>query len=121
MSSVVIFFQVMIALGIVNVWFFRPSRATAWRGGDATSMREEFQAYGLPTWFMYTIGALKVSFASLLIAGIWIPGMAFYGALGLVALMTGAVAMHLKIRDPLLKSLPALSMLAMSIVVASFG
>jgi hypothetical protein len=121
MSSIVLLCQIVIAIGIVNVWLFRFGRETAWRGGEATSMKEEFQAYGLPLWFMYGIGLLKITFASLLIAGLWVPGLSFYGALGLVALMTGAVAMHLKIRDPLRKALPAISMLAMSTLVATFG
>jgi hypothetical protein len=36
----------------------------------------------------------------------------------LAVLMLGALAMHLKVRDPLLKSVPALAMLAMTTTLA---
>lgn len=38
--------------------------------------------------------------------------------MGLSALMLGAMSMHWKVGDPLLKSLPATSMFAMSLFVA---
>jgi len=118
MQSLLNVFQVIIALGILNVWLLRFGKSTTWRGGDAQNMQEEFAVYGLPLWFMRVIGLMKVSFATLLLAGVWIPGVTLYGAVGMVALMTGAVAMHIKVKDPLRKSLPALSMLGLSIFVA---
>lgn len=118
MNTFLLVLQVIVALGIVNVWLLRFGKSTAWRGGEATSLREEFRAYGLPVWFMYTVGGLKLGCATLLIAGLWIPELTTLGAVGLMALMTGAVAMHVKIGDPLRKSLPAISMLVMSTVIA---
>jgi len=52
--------QLIVAVGILNVWMLRSRRATPFRGGDARSLREEFAAYGLPFWFMCVVGALKV-------------------------------------------------------------
>ena len=43
------------------------------------------------------------------------PVVVFPAALLLGGLMLGAVAMHVKIRDPLLKSMPALVMLLLAI------
>ena len=40
--------QLIVAVGILNVWLLRSGRATPFRGGDARSLREEFAAYGLP-------------------------------------------------------------------------
>ena len=40
-------------------------------GGNALNLKEEFKVYGLPKWFMYLIGFLKLSFALILILGIW--------------------------------------------------
>ena len=80
-------------------------------------MREEFAAYGLPEWFRYVIGTLKVGSALCLIAGLWLPFLVFPSALLIAILMLGALAMHLKIRDPLKKSVPALVMLALTIVI----
>ena len=42
--------QLILALGIVNVWLLRSGRATAYRGGNASNLKSEFAAYGLPDW-----------------------------------------------------------------------
>ena len=109
--------QIVAALGLLNVWLLRSSRATPYRGGEARSMREEFQAYGLPAWFTYVIGALKIGVAVSLMAGVWIPALVLPAALLLCILMLGALAMHVKVHDPLKKSLPALGMLALAVVI----
>jgi len=118
--TVVLVLQVVIALGIANVWLLRFGRATSYRGGAAQTMKEEFAAYGLPPWSVQVIGGLKLLLAAALIAGIWMPELVRPAALGMAALMLGALAMHVKVKDPLAKSLPALCMLAMSIVVSVF-
>ena len=119
MDSVTLLLQVVLALGIYNVWLLRRGRATAWRGGKARSLREEFEVYGLPGWLMPVAGGAKLLCATLLVAGIWFPSLTRPAAAGLALLMLGAVAMHVKVRDPLQRSLPALFMLAMSLVVAA--
>ncbi len=118
MTTLATLLQIIIALGIVNVWLLRFGGATEWRGGSAQNMTEEFSVYGLPAWFMRVIGVLKISLAALLIVGVWVPEITRYAALGMVTLMLGAVAMHVKVGDPPRKSLPAISMLTMSAVVA---
>ena len=65
--------QILIALGIFNVWVLRFNRSTGYRGGSADSLRGEFAAYGLPSWAMYVVGALKISLAIALVVGLWIP------------------------------------------------
>jgi len=110
--------QVLVALGIFNVWIVRFGKATAFRGGDARSLKEEFRVYGLPDWSVGVIGFLKLLCATALVAGIWIPSFTRPAAAGLAALMLGAVAMHLKVRDPLQKSLPALGVLALCLLIA---
>jgi len=106
--------QIILGLGLLNVWLVRASASTRYRGGTATSLREEFQAYGLPGWFFVLTGFLKLSAALLLLAGLWFPELVLPAAGLLVALMVGALAMHVKVKDPLIRSVPALSMLAMS-------
>lgn len=110
--------QLLIALGIFNVWLIRFSKSTKYRGGNAENLREEFRVYGLPNWFMVVIGISKVALACCLIAGFLYPALTRPAAMGMALLMLGAIAMHLKVRDPLLKSLPAVAMLAMSLFVA---
>jgi hypothetical protein len=67
---------------------------------------------------MCTIGATKVALALLLLAGIWVPSLVQPAAFALAALMAAAVAMHIKVKDPLKKSLPALIVLALSLTAA---
>jgi hypothetical protein len=111
-------FQVVVALGIFNVWIIRFGKSTNWRGGGAKNLTEEFATYGLPRWFMVVTGCLKLTFASLLIAALWIPGLAAVAGSGIAVLMFGAVLMHAKVRDPLRKSAPAATMLALSLATA---
>ncbi len=113
--------QAVMGLGLLNVWLLRSGSATPYRGGAATNLKDEFAAYGLPEWFFYLIGALKVGAAIALLVGIWVPVLVEPAAGLLVVLMLGAIVMHLKVKDPLLKSLPALAMLAMSATVVIVG
>lgn len=109
--------QVILALGLINVWLVRFRKPTKYRGSGAANMREEFRAYGLPTWFMYLIGAAKMVIAALLIIGLWIPAVVMPAAAVLAVLMIGAVSMHVKVRDAFIRTVPALLMLAMAVGV----
>lgn len=118
METLRIVLQVVIALGIANVWLVRPNRPTAYRGGGANSMKEEFAAYGLSEGAMRAIGAVKLLLAALLIVGIWVPVVVLPAAVIMAAMMLGAVAMHFKIKDAPIRALPALCMLCMSVAIA---
>ena len=118
MNSFVVASQLVIALGLLNVWLLRTGKPSAWRGGEARDMREEFAVYGLPQWFMWMVGFFKISFAAFLIVGLWIPSLARPAALGVAVLMMGAVAMHLKVSDPWKRALPASSLFVLALVVA---
>lgn len=112
--------QVLIALGLVNVWLVRFNKKTKYRGKGAGNMKEEFAAYGLPSWAVYVVGFLKIVIALVMIVGLFRPQIMYpYGfpALILLAvLMLGAITMHIKVRDPLVRVLPAISMFAMSLL-----
>ena len=111
--------KIIIGISILNVWLVRANKSTNWRGGDADSIKEEFRAYGLPKWFMYTIGTLKVILALLLLASIFYQqaNLEMIAAYGIAILMLGAVSMHFKIGDPLKKALPAFTFLVLSLAV----
>ncbi len=109
--------QVIIALGLLNVWVLRFNKATPYRGGIAKTMREEFAEYDLPAWSCYVIGFLKITASLLLLAGIYFPALTLPSAAFILFLMLAAFTMHLIIHDPILKALPALSLLALSTVV----
>jgi hypothetical protein len=77
----------------------------------------EFAAYGLPAWSCYLVGFLKVASAFALLAGLLYPVLILPAASVVAALMVGAIAMHVKVADPFKKSLPALSMLTLSLLM----
>ena len=106
--------QLVVGLGLLNVWVVRSRSATAYRGGDATSLREEFAVYGLPASAFPVVGVLKVGAALVLIAGVWLDLPVQVAAAVVAALMVGAIAMHVKVGDPAKRALPATAMLAMS-------
>ena len=105
--------QLIISIGLINVWLFRFNKTTEYRGGSAKNMKEEFIAYGLPEWSMYFVGFIKVAIAVMLIISIWVEELLLYNLIVLAALMIAAVFMHLKVKDPIKKSYPALSILFM--------
>ena len=109
--------QVIVALGLLNVWLVRARTSTAFRGGSAQSLREEFAAYGLPNWSFYAVGVLKIGSAVLLIVGIWAPELIWPAAVTVAVLMIGALAMHTKANDKLTKFLPAFLMLVMAVAI----
>lgn len=118
MEYVVIGLQLIVALGILNVWLLRANRSTAYRGGEARTLREEFAAYGLPYWFMCVIGVFKVGLAIALLVAIWVHGVAQPAAIGMGVLMAGAFVMHVKVKDPMSKALPSIVVLAMCVAIA---
>jgi hypothetical protein len=109
--------QIVVGCGLLNVWLLRFNKATAYRGGKASSMLEEFAAYGLPAWSCYLVGFLKVASAFALLAGLLYPVLILPAASIVAALMAGAIVMHLKVADPFKKSLPAISLLALSLLM----
>ena len=112
--------QLIIAIGLINVWAFRYNKATEYRGANATNMKEEFAAYGLPVWLMYLVGTMKIAIALVLIVSLWVQELLVYNLLILAGLMIAAVLMHLKVKDPIKKSYPALSILFMIALIMYF-
>ena len=120
MDQIIIISQLIIALGIMNVWLLRAQKPTDYRGGSARNMEEEFHVYGLSTNCMKIVRAFKLFFAALLILGCWWPPLTIVGGSGMALLMAAAVLMHAKVKDPIRKSLPAASLLVLSLMVV-FG
>ena len=110
-------FQIIIALSVLRVWIINFNKPSRWRGGEAKNMKEEFIAYGLPSWIMYLVGSLKVVFSIGLLAGLWIPEVVVFSASGIAIMMFFAIVMHAKIKDPLSKSIPAITFLVLSVLI----
>ncbi len=118
MKYLILALQLIVALGILNVWMLRPGKATPFRGGDAKSLRDEFAVYGLPFWFMCVVGVLKVGLALALLTSIWVHSLAQPAAVALGSLMLGAFVLHLKVKDPIKKAMPSIAVLAMCAAIA---
>lgn len=118
MDYLLIALKLVVALGILNVWLLRRDKPTPYRGQSAKNLREEFAAYGLPFPVYCAVGVSKVGLALALLASIWVPALTRPAAGGLGFLMLVAFAMHLKVRDPALKALPAAAVLALCLALA---
>ena len=117
MQTIVQICQVIVGLGLLNVWLLRFNQLTAYRGGTSANMLGEFAAYGLPAWSCYLVGFLKVASAIALLAGLLHPKLVLPAAAVVAALMVGAAAMHFKVGDPFKKSMPALSVLVLCVII----
>lgn len=113
-----IIFKIIVGLSILNVWLIQPKKATKWRGGNAKTIIEEFEVYGLSKEFCYLVGFLKVSLALILLASIQFEALTLIGSLGLAGLLLGSIIMHFMVNDKLLKSFPASLFLAMNLIIA---
>jgi hypothetical protein len=109
--------KIIIALCVLNVWLLRYKKSTPYRGGNSSSIKEEFSEYGLPEWSMYLVGGLKILLSILLLISIGYKNIEDFAAGGIAILMLGAIVMHLKIGDKLLKSMPAFIFLLLALIV----
>ena len=86
-------------------------------GGDATNVIEKFMVYGLNKYFLYFIGALKISTAIGLLIGLIYKKFIIPSAFLIAVLMLGSVIMHLMVSDQIHKFIPAILMLFCSISI----
>ena len=64
--------------------------------------------HGLSEKTMYAVGTAKVGLASAMLVGLFVPKIARPASTGLAALMLGAIGMHVKVKDPIKRSIPAI-------------
>tara|TARA_Y100000385_G_scaffold202254_1_gene209528 strand:- start:1195 stop:1572 length:378 start_codon:yes stop_codon:yes gene_type:complete len=115
---IIIALKLIVGLSILNVWLIQPNKPSKWRGGDATTITEEFSVYGLSKTFYYIVFAVKVGLAILLLVSIKYDIFSLYSSIGLAALLGGSIAMHLKVKDALFKSFPAFLFMIMNLIIA---
>ena len=109
--------MITVAAVVLNVWLFRFGKATIYRGGDASNMIEEFAVYGLNETMVYLVGGLKILAAIGLLIGFY-NKKTITPAAGLMAmLMVGAIVMHFKVGDEIIKFLPAGIMFVLSSLI----
>ena len=115
---IIIFLKIIIGVSIINVWLIQPNKPSRWRGGDAKTIIEEFNVYGLSKTFYKVVFVVKVGLAILLLTSIKYDFLTLYSSLGLAALLLGSIAMHIKVKDALFKSFPAFLFMAMNLFIA---
>jgi len=69
----------------------------------AKMLADQFTEFGLPRWAMFAVGALEVAAG----VGLHIAPLAFAASTGLIFLLSGAVAQHLRVKHPLSQAAPA--------------
>jgi|TARA_B100001094_G_scaffold182490_1_gene176883 hypothetical protein len=109
--------SIVVGLTVINVWLFRSNKSTSYRGGDASSLLEEFQVYGLDDYFLI-IGIVKVSLAIMLLLSLYFKKLSFFASSGIAVMMLVAVYMHINVGDEIIKSIPASVMLTSCLIIA---
>lgn len=102
--------QALVAASIFFVWTVR-----------YPNIVEEFKHYGLPDWLRDLVGILKLTFALLLLIGIERKFFAVAGGLGVALLMVCAFITHLRVKNPVFKMLPCLTLLLLSLLIAAIN
>ena len=98
--------QIITAASVLFVWVVRYE-----------NIIEEFVYYKLPTWLRDLVGILKVSFGIMLLMGIYDEKFKIIGAGGLSLLMIAALLTHVKVKNPIYKALPAVTLLSFSAII----
>lgn len=118
LEYILIVLKIIVGVSIINVWLIQPNKPSKWRGGDATTIIEEFNVYGLSKTFYKVVFVVKVGLAILLLVSIKYNFLTLYSSLGLAALLLGSIVMHFKVKDALFKSFPAFLFMAMNLIIA---
>ena len=111
------FLQLFIGISIMFIWIVRTTVASSYRVGNAQTLSEEFTEAGLTQGVYMVMRVLKPMFAFLLVIGIvydpfFIPCMTFT-----TLAMLGAVVAHIKVKDNIIKMIPAIILLTFCFVV----
>ena len=102
---------IVVSLTVLSAWSFRVNRPSLFRGGDATSMLEEFQAYGLSKNTMIIVGVCKVIAGIALLLGLRFQKLVVPAAAVMAGFMCAAIYFHLSISDPLMPTAPSTLMM----------
>ena len=112
MKAILKILLVVVSVTVITAWTYNINLDTTFRGGDATNMIEEFEAYGLNQTTMVVVGIFKVSCAIMLLFGLKYRKLILPAAGVMALFMIAAVYFHLSISDPIIPTAPSLLMLA---------
>lgn len=80
-------------------------------------LREEYERYGIPH-LRVPIGLLELLGATGVVIGLVVGPLGAAAALGLCVLMVSGVVVRIRLRDPLVRMLPAVSLAALNAALA---
>ena len=112
MKAILKILIIIVSVTVITAWTYNINLDTTFRGGDATNMIEEFEAYGLNQTTMVVVGIFKVSCAIMLLFGLKYRKLILPAAGVMALFMIAAVYFHLSISDPIIPTAPSLLMLA---------
>ena len=96
--------KIIAAVSVYFVWVVRYE-----------NIKKEFKSYKLPKMFRDLVGILKISFTVML--QFENNNLIIIGSLGIVVLMLGAVATHVRMKNPAKDMLPAITMLSIGLII----
>jgi hypothetical protein len=106
MISILSLVQVSIALSVAYVWIFR-----------FHNVEKEFQLFGLSITTRSFVGVSKIALSTLLVTGVWFADLIFVPAVLMAFFMVAAQYFHFKVKNPFMKHLPSLILLALCLVL----
>lgn len=106
MRDLTIGLQALVAAAVIFVWVVRYANIV-----------DEFQQYQLPGWLRDLVGIFKVTFVIMLLIGIERGRFAVVGGIGIAILMGAAVITHLRVKNPVFKMLPAVTLMICSVAI----
>ena len=112
MKAILNILLIVVSVTVITAWTYNINLDTTFRGGDATNMIEEFEAYGLNQTTMVVVGIFKVSCAIMLLFGLKYRKLILPAAGVMALFMIAAVYFHFSISDPIIPTAPSLLMLA---------
>ncbi len=99
--------QMILGLSVIYVWIFRYHNVV-----------KEFKQFGLNDLTRNFVGASKIALATLLITAFWHPTLVQISAILMGMFMIAAQYFHFKIKNSLVKFIPSLVFLILSVFIA---
>jgi DoxX-like family len=106
MKVLMIIIQIGIALSLSYIWIFRYKNMIA-----------EFKHFGLPDSLRIFTCVAKLAISTMLIVGIWYPTLITISLQCLTVLMIFALLAHAKVKNPIMKRVPAMTVLTLSLLL----
>jgi hypothetical protein len=103
-SELLIIIKSVVFSSILFVWVIRYQ-----------NIIEEFKQFSYPNWLRDLVGILKISSAVLLMNSD--PNLVKVGALSICLLMLAAFVTHIRIKNPVFKMLPSLTLLILNMLI----